>query len=77
MAGGMHMADEVFDAGTPQGFRSMMSRNRQAMDVFIGLPEAERQKLIEGSRSMHSKKEMQNYVNQIGGFKTPHGPVQL
>ena len=71
------MADEVFDQGTPQGFRNMMSMNRQAMDVFIGLSEQERKKLIEGSRQVQSKDEMRGYVNQIGGYKTPHGPVQL
>jgi len=68
---------QVFDENTPQGFRNIMSANRQAMDVFIGLPERERARLIEGARNIHSRKEMRDYVNQIGGCKAPHGPVQL
>ena len=68
---------ELFLDDTPAGFRNMMSANQQAMDVFTGLSEAERRALIEGARAVRSKAEMKSYVNRIGGFKSPHGPVQL
>lgn len=68
---------ELFSDDTPAGFRSMMSANRQALDVFSGLGEAERRALIEGARNVRSRAEMKSYVNRIGGFKAPHGPVQL
>ncbi len=71
------MPYEVFSDDTPAGFRSTMSANRQAMDVFIGLSEAERRALIDGARNVRSKAEMRSYVNRIGDIKKPHGPVQL
>ena len=76
-AEGCIMPYDVFSDDTPAGFRNTMSANRQAMDVFIGISDEERRALIEGARNVRSKAEMKSYVNRIGGFKTPHGPVQL
>lgn len=73
----MSMTGEAFPADTPAGFRNTMIANRQAMDAYLALSASQRRELIEGARQVRSKAEMKNYVNQVGGVKPPHGPVQL
>lgn len=51
--------------GMPQGFGMALSRNSKAMENFSLLNENEKKKLIELSRSVRSKQEMNRLVNKL------------
>lgn len=51
--------------GIPQGFGMALSRNAKAMENFSHLSENEKKKLIELSRSVRSKGEMNRIVNKL------------
>lgn len=63
----------MFDLnGIPQGLGMALSRNGNAMNNFSHLSDDERKKLIELSRSVRSKQEMNRLVDKLG-----HGKDQL
>lgn len=51
--------------GMPQGFGMALSRSENAMNTFSHLSEDERKKIIELSRSVRSKQEMNRLVNKL------------
>ena len=56
----------MFDLnGIPQGLGMALSRSEIAMSNFSNLNENERKKLIELSRSVRSKQEMNRLVNKL------------
>lgn len=51
--------------GVPLGFGMALAQNSAAMDYFSSLSENERASIITGTHNIRSKKDMQNYVQQI------------
>lgn len=49
----------------PIGFGMELAKNSTAMSTFASMPEQMRQGIIEGSRNIQSKQEMEQYVNSI------------
>ncbi len=49
----------------PMGFGMALAQHPEAMERFAGLPEAERQAIIDGIHAVHSKQEMQAYVERL------------
>lgn len=49
----------------PMGFGMALLQNRAAAMYFDSLPEAERQRLIEKTHSIHSKQDMQAFVDSL------------
>ena len=59
--------------GVPLGFGMALAQNPDAMDVFSGLTEAQRQKVLDKSRRIRSRAEMRSYVDSLVGID----PTQL
>lgn len=53
----------------PLGFGMALAQNSLAMDYFSALSESERQSVINGTHNIRSKKEMQNFVQQLAEHK--------
>lgn len=51
--------------GIPQGFGMALTRNSRAMNNFSNLNEDEKKKIIELTRSVRSKGEMDRIVNKL------------
>ncbi len=49
----------------PVGLGMALAQRPEAMEKFATLSEAEKQKIINGTHSVSSKKEMQQYVDKI------------
>lgn len=49
----------------PMGLGMALAQNSSAMMRFAGLPDEEKQAIIEGTHAIHSKQEMQEYVAKI------------
>ena len=49
----------------PVGFAMALSMNPDAMQKFETLSEEQKQKIIEGTHNVKSKKEMHQYMNSI------------
>ena len=49
----------------PANLSSVLARNIPAMRIFAELPDDKRRGIIEGARSLTSKKEMRSYVKSI------------
>jgi len=49
----------------PLGFAMALAKNPQAMQKFSNLSEAQKKQIIDGTHNMHSKDEMQQYVNSL------------
>lgn len=49
----------------PLGFGMALAQHPEAMERFAGLPEAERQAIIDGAHAVRSKQEMRAYVEQL------------
>ena len=49
----------------PTGLSAALARNIPAMRVFAEMPDEKRRGIIEGARSLTSKKEMRSYVENI------------
>ncbi len=49
----------------PIGFGMALAQNPEAMQKFALLSEDEKQKIINGTHSVKSKKEMHEYVNRL------------
>lgn len=50
----------------PIGFGLSLAANAAAMDAFAGMSDAEKERVVEESRRMHSKQEMERFVNGLG-----------
>lgn len=51
--------------GIPQGFGSALSRSEKAMETFALLNENEKKRIIDLSRSVRSKAEMNRLVSKL------------
>lgn len=51
--------------GMPIGFGMALAMNLEAMQKFASLPEYKKQEIINGTHSVSSKKEMQQYVEKL------------
>lgn len=51
--------------GIPQGFGMALTRNIKAMNNFSNLNNEEKKKIIELTRSVRSKEEMNRIVNKL------------
>lgn len=51
--------------GIPQGFGMALTRNSRAMNNFSNLNENEKKKIIELTRSVRSKSEMNRIVDKL------------
>ncbi|MBP1758215.1 MAG: hypothetical protein H6Q61_464 [Firmicutes bacterium] len=49
----------------PMGFGMALLQNRNAAMYFDSLPESERQRIIQKTSSIRSKKEMQSFVDNL------------
>ncbi len=60
----------MFDLnGIPQGLGMALTRNGKAMNNFSNLNEDEKKKLIQLTRSVRSKEEMNRIVDKLGKGK--------
>ena len=51
--------------GIPQGFGSALSKSEKAMEIFALLNESEKKRIIDLSRSVRSKEEMNRLVSKL------------
>lgn len=51
--------------GIPQGLGSALSKSEKAMETFALLNESEKKRIIDLSRSVRSKKEMNRLVSKL------------
>lgn len=49
----------------PMGFTAALSRNSEALQKFTDMSTDEKRMILEGTHSVSSKKEMQDYVQHI------------
>ena len=53
----------------PIGFGLSLAANEKSMKVFAGMSDAEKERTVEASRQMHTKEDMENFVNSLGENK--------
>lgn len=53
----------------PIGFGLSLAANSKAMEVFSKMSDAEKTAVVEKSRQMQSRADMENYVNSLGEYK--------
>ena len=49
----------------PIGFTMSLAQHTDILNRFASLPEDEQQRIVDGSRQMKSREEMQNYVENM------------
>ncbi|MBO5460821.1 MAG: hypothetical protein J5983_03370 [Ruminococcus sp.] len=49
----------------PIGFGLSLAANSEAMEVFANMSDSEKERTVEMSRQMHSRAEMEKYVNSL------------
>ena len=49
----------------PQGLKMPLTKNSKAMDIFSNLNNEEKKKIIELTRSVRSKEEMNRIINKL------------
>lgn len=50
----------------PIGFGLSLATNAKSMEAFAKMTDAEKQVTVEKSRQMHTRTDMEKYVNSIG-----------
>ncbi len=50
----------------PIGFGLSLAANAKSMEVFANMTDAEKQAVVEKSRQMHSRTDMERYVSSLG-----------
>ena len=50
----------------PIGFGLSLAANAKSMEAFAAMSDAEKEQVVEKSRQMHTRKDMQNFVNSLG-----------
>lgn len=50
----------------PIGFGLSLAANAKSMAAFAGMSDAEKETVVEKSRQMHTKADMENFVNSLG-----------
>ena len=59
----------IDNSDLPIGYTMELAQHSDILNRFAGLPEAQRNSIIDGARSVDSRDEMRNYVESI--FKEP------
>lgn len=52
--------------GLPIGFGLSLAANAKAMEAFANMSEAEKEKTVEKSRQMHTRQDMERFVDSLG-----------
>lgn len=50
----------------PIGFGLSLAMNAKSMEAFAKMNDSEKQATVERSRQMHTKADMENFVNRLG-----------
>lgn len=50
----------------PIGFGLSLAANAKSMEAFANMTDAEKQATVEKSRQMHSREDMERYVDSLG-----------
>lgn len=50
----------------PIGFGMFLAANAKSMQTFANMNELEKQEVVEKSRNMKTKQDMENFVNSLG-----------
>ncbi|NLT40554.1 MAG: hypothetical protein GXX89_08850 [Clostridiales bacterium] len=58
--------DGLFDAGIPLGFGMALAQNEKALEYFSRLDPEQKKRVIDGTHTIGSKKEMRSYVDDLG-----------
>ncbi len=59
------MYHQSFGMELPMGFAAALAKNMDAMTYFALLPKEKQMEIISGTHRVHSKKEMQVYVDSL------------
>ena len=54
----------------PIGFGLSLAANAKSMEAFAQMSDAEKEAAVEKSRQMHTRADMERYVNSLGQDKT-------
>ena len=50
----------------PIGFGLFLAMNSKSMEAFAKMSDEQKQKIVEKSRRMHTKEDMERFVNSLG-----------
>lgn len=50
----------------PIGFGLSLAANAKSMEAFANMTDAEKSAAVEKSRQMHTRQDMENFVNSLG-----------
>ena len=53
----------------PIGFGLSLAANEKSMEAFANMSDEEKEVAVEKSRQMHTRSDMENYVNSLGESK--------
>ena len=56
----------------PIGFGLSLAANAKSMEAFAKMTDAEKEAVVEKSRHMHTRHDMENYVNSLAETKEEH-----
>lgn len=51
----------------PIGFGLSLAANQKSMEAFAGMTDEEKYRTVEKSRQMHTREDMERFVNGLGG----------
>ena len=54
----------------PIGFGLSLAANEKSIEAFAAMSDAEKEQVVEKSRQMHTRADMQKFVNSLGETKT-------
>ena len=54
----------------PIVFGLSLAANEKSMEAFAAMSDAEKEQVVEKSRQMHTRADMQKFVNSLGETKT-------
>jgi hypothetical protein len=61
----MEVINMIDNSDLPIGFTMELAQHSEILNRFAGLPETQRNSIIDGARSIESRNEMRNYVESI------------
>ena len=66
----VHIMDNKWNIGEggemPIGFGLSLAANAKSMEAFANMTDAEKQATVEKSRQMHTRTDMEQFVNSLG-----------
>lgn len=51
----------------PIGFGLSLAANQKSMEAFAGMTDEEKYRTVEQSRQMHTREDMERFVDSLGG----------